>query len=130
MGRRAGNRREHSSCGGAERLLAATGQRLEPPGAAFFFGLFHGLGFAGGLLDAMRELQGGTMFLAIVAFSLGVEAGHQMVVLPTFLLLKAARGACSDVVQRTRLSLALQRIGSAGIAVAGVYYLIAAVFLM
>ena len=98
-------------------------------GAAFFFGLFHGLGFAGGLLDAMRELQGGTMFLAIVAFSVGVEAGHQMVVLPTFALLKAARGACSDVVQRTRLSLAVQRIGSAAIAVAGVYYFTAAVFL-
>lgn len=97
-------------------------------GAAFFFGLFHGLGFAGGLLDAMRELQGGTMFLSIAAFSIGVEAGHQMVVLPTFALLKAIRGACSDVVQRTRLSMAIQRIGSAGIAVAGVYYFIAAVF--
>ncbi len=59
--------------------------------AAFFFGLFHGLGFAGGLLDAMREMQTGAMLLAIVAFSLGLEAGHQLVVLPLFALLKVAR---------------------------------------
>ena len=58
-------------------------------GAAFFFGLFHGLGFAGGLLNAMREMPGATMFLAILAFSVGVEAGHQMVVLPLFAFLKA-----------------------------------------
>jgi hypothetical protein len=36
-------------------------------GAAFFFGLFHGLGFAGGLLEVMREMQIGTMLLAILA---------------------------------------------------------------
>jgi len=92
-------------------------------GAAFFFGLFHGLGFAGGLLDAMRELQSGTMLLAILAFSVGVEAGHQMVVLPLFAFLKAARHLQPDVVARAQLSMALQRIGSAGISIAGAYYL-------
>ena len=92
-------------------------------GAAFFFGLFHGLGFAGGLLDAMREMQSGTMFLAILAFSIGVETGHQMVVLPLFALLKTVRNAQPNVVARTHLSMALQRIGSAGISVAGIYYL-------
>jgi hydrogenase/urease accessory protein HupE len=92
-------------------------------GAAFFFGLFHGLGFAGGLLDAMRKMQSGTMFLAIVAFSIGVEAGHQMVVLPLFALLKSARRSQPDAVTRTRLSMMIQRIGSAGISIAGVYYL-------
>ena len=51
---------------------------------AFFFGLFHGLGFAGGLLDAMDGLNGLAIGLAIGAFSLGVEIGHQMVVLPVF----------------------------------------------
>jgi len=91
-------------------------------GAAFFFGLFHGLGFAGGLLDAMHEMQTGTMFLAIIAFSLGVETGHQMVVLPLFVLIKSARQARQGVA-RTQLSMAFQRIGSAGILVAGVYYL-------
>lgn len=92
-------------------------------GAAFFFGLFHGLGFAGGLLEAMREMQSGTMFLAILAFSVGVETGHQMVVLPLFGFLKAARRSQPDAVLRARLSMAFQRIGSAGISMAGVYYL-------
>jgi hydrogenase/urease accessory protein HupE len=92
-------------------------------GAAFFFGLFHGLGFAGGLLEAMREMQSGTMFLAILAFSIGVEAGHQMVVLPLFAFVNRARHLPSDGITRTRLSMALQQIGSAGISVAGVYYL-------
>lgn len=92
-------------------------------GAAFFFGLFHGLGFAGGLMDAMREMQSTTMLLAILAFSIGVETGHQMVVIPLFTFLKAARHTQDDVVQRTRLSMAFQRIGSAGISLAGMYYL-------
>jgi hydrogenase/urease accessory protein HupE len=96
-------------------------------GAAFFFGLFHGLGFAGGLLDAMREMPSGTMFVAILAFSIGVETGHQMVVLPLFALLSAARRLRPDAVERARLSLAFQRIGSAGISVAGVYYLCLAI---
>ena len=91
--------------------------------AAFFFGLFHGLGFAGGLLDAMREMPSGTMFVAIFAFSLGVEAGHQMVVLPLFALMKTIRYAQPSVVARTHVSMALQRIGSAGLSLAGIYYL-------
>jgi hydrogenase/urease accessory protein HupE len=92
-------------------------------GAAFFFGLFHGLGFAGGLLDAMREMQSGMMFLAILAFSIGIETGHQMVVLPLFAALKTVRSAQSNVVARTNLSMMIQRIGSAGISAAGIYYL-------
>jgi hydrogenase/urease accessory protein HupE len=92
-------------------------------GAAFFFGLFHGLGFAGGLLEAMREMQTGTMLLAILAFSIGIELGHQMVVLPLFGFLKAARHLQPDAVRRTHLSMAFQRIGSAVISLAGVYYL-------
>ena len=91
--------------------------------AAFFFGLFHGLGFAGGLLEAMQQMPSSTMLLAILAFSIGVEAGHQMVVLPLFAILKTARGLQSDAVARTRISMAMQRFGSAGISAAGVYYL-------
>jgi len=92
-------------------------------GAAFFFGLFHGLGFAGGLLEAMQQMQSGTMLLAILAFSIGVEVGHQMVVLPLFAMLKTARDTRPDAVMRTRVSMGFQRIGSAGISVVGVYYL-------
>src|SRR5262249_54941672 len=65
---------------GASRLLTA-----------FFFGLFHGLGFAGGLLEAMAGMQGSTVGIAIAAFSVGVELGHQTVVLPMFALLKLTR---------------------------------------
>jgi HupE / UreJ protein len=83
-------------------------------GAAFFFGLFHGLGFAGGLLEAMREMQTGTMLLAILAFSIGVEFGYQMVVLPLFGFLKAARHSQPDAGRRTHLSMAFQRIDRVG----------------
>lgn len=58
---------------------------------AFGFGLVHGLGFAGGLLDAMRELPKAQVAAAIVAFSAGVETGHMMVVLPLFATLAVLR---------------------------------------
>jgi hypothetical protein len=92
-------------------------------GAAFFFGLFHGLGFAGGLLEAMQEMQTGVMLLAIVAFSAGVETGHQLIVLPLFAALKIARQTRHDVVARTQFSMKAQRIGSSVIFLAGIYYL-------
>jgi len=49
--------------------------------------------------------------------------GIGSVVLPLFALLKIVRQAQPDVVARTHLTMACQRIGSAGISVAGVYYL-------
>ena len=97
---------------GAGRLLVA-----------FFFGLFHGLGFAGGLLSAMEGMAGLAVGLAIVAFSLGVEIGHQMVVLPIFGALKAARRAAPQAAQ---IPLRVLRYGSAGIFVAGLFYLVSA----
>ena len=90
--------------------------------AAFFFGLFHGLGFAGGLLDVMHQMPTGTVLLALLGFSVGVEAGHQVVLLPLFVLLRAARWTRADAAARARLATALRRVGSAGISVAGVYY--------
>ena len=92
----------------------------------FFFGLFHGLGFASGLLDIMHQMPIGMVVLAILGFSIGVEAGHQIVLLPLFGTLRLARQSQQDPVRRSRLSLKLQRIGSAGILVAGVYYLFGA----
>lgn len=93
---------------------------------AFFFGLFHGLGFAGGLLDAMEGMAGMAIGIAIVAFSLGVELGHQVVVLPVFAALKLARSMRTDESSRNELSLAMMRIGSLLISVAGTVYLVAA----
>ena len=92
-------------------------------GVAFFFGLFHGLGFAGGLLNAMEGMAGLTIALAIVAFSLGIEIGQQVVVLPIFALLKVLRsrhGAAS------RLAHGIFRYGSAAICLMGLFYMIAA----
>jgi HupE / UreJ protein len=90
---------------------------------AFFFGLFHGLGFAGGLLSAMEGMTGFAVGLAIVAFSLGVEIGHQMVVLPIFGTLKIVRRAAP---QAAHVPGRVLRFGSAVILVAGVFYLVAA----
>jgi hypothetical protein len=94
---------------------------------AFGFGLFHGLGFAGGLLDAMQGMSGVTVVLAILGFSVGVELGHQLIVLPLFGVLKAARGMRHDDLQRDRLSMRALRYGSAVISLAGLYYLVLAI---
>ena len=90
---------------------------------AFFFGLFHGLGFAGGLLSAMEGMAGFAVGLAIVAFSAGVEAGHQMVVLPIFGALRMLRRAAP---RSARTSGRVMRYGSAIICMAGLFYLFAA----
>ncbi len=88
---------------------------------AFGFGLFHGLGFAGGLLDAMEGLPGLAVATAIVAFSLGVEIGHQAVVIPMFIGMKLMRGEHASMRR-----FAIQRYASAAVCFAGIYYLIAA----
>jgi hydrogenase/urease accessory protein HupE len=90
---------------------------------AFFFGLFHGLGFAGGLLDAMHNLAGWNVGLAIAAFSIGVEVGHQAVVLPIFFVLQAARRLPAAPAFRAGMPQLALRYGSILIAVAGCYYL-------
>jgi hydrogenase/urease accessory protein HupE len=91
---------------------------------AFFFGLFHGLGFAGGLLGAMEGMAGYAVALAIAAFSIGVEIGHQIVVLPIFFGLKKFRDRAAP--QAARVPACVLRYGSAGICAAGVFYLIVA----
>lgn len=95
-------------------------------GAAFFFGLFHGLGFAGGLLDAMAGLPTLAIGTAIVAFSLGVEVGHQCVVLPVFGGLKIAEHYSQSEFSRLRMRLLVERYGSAAISLAGTFYLVVA----
>lgn len=89
---------------------------------AFGFGLFHGLGFAGGLKDAMSEMPSIALWLALVGFSLGVETGHQIVVLPLFSALQVTKrlGAPEP---RVWLMDRILRVGSAGIALGGIYYL-------
>ena len=92
---------------------------------AFAFGLFHGLGFAGGLKDAMVDMPRSALWTALIAFSLGVEVGHQLVVLPLFAALSAIRNWNAPT-PRTILAGRLLRVGSIAIAVAGVYFLVQA----
>jgi hypothetical protein len=89
---------------------------------AFGFGLIHGLGFAGGLLDAMEGLPAIGIWIALAAFSLGVEVGHQVVVIPLFGLLALGRSWLQESVQRP-----IVRYGSSLISVCGVYYLFVSV---
>lgn len=95
-------------------------------GAAFFFGLFHGLGFAGGLLETMKEMHGATIAVAILAFSLGVELAHQMVVLPLFGTLQLARRTLASEPGREGLSFNIQRFGSVAVSLGGLFYLVIA----
>jgi hydrogenase/urease accessory protein HupE len=91
--------------------------------AAFFFGLFHGLGFAGGLLEAMDGMQTSSILWAILAFSAGVEIGHQMVVLPLYGVLRVSRVKMDEERSRSA-ALTTMRYGSAMIAAAGLYYFV------
>jgi hypothetical protein len=91
--------------------------------AAFFFGLFHGLGFAGGLLDTMQEMHGPIIFLAILGFSIGVELAHQMVVLPLFFTLRYVRQMRPTELGQEALHFNIQRVGSVFISLAGAFYL-------
>ena len=93
---------------------------------AFFFGLFHGLGFAGGLLEAMQGMTTNSLALAIIGFSAGVELGHQVVVIPTFCALKLARGWRAETREGERRTTLLSRWGSVAISIAGATYLVVA----
>ncbi len=93
---------------------------------AFGFGLFHGLGFAGGLRVAMEGMTGSTIFLAIAAFSVGVEIGHQLVALPLFSALKMLRSASRRARDPDRLPRWAVRLASGAVGAAGVVYLVAA----
>ena len=93
---------------------------------AFGFGLFHGLGFAGGLLSAMAGMQTVAVATAIAGFSLGVEIGHQLVALPVFGILQLSRAYPkrsdnSEIAPRW-----ITRTASSAICAAGLVYLVAA----
>ena len=93
---------------------------------AFAFGLFHGLGFAGGLKAAMSQMPVLALGLALAAFSIGVEIGHQLVVIPLFVFLKPLRQASASD-EPTALSDRILKFGSAAISLAGIYFFIQAI---
>jgi hydrogenase/urease accessory protein HupE len=85
---------------------------------AFAFGLFHGLGFAGGLKVAMLELPRSALWVSLIGFSVGVEVGHQVVVVPLFATLTLPKNPASGT--------HVARIASAAIALAGTFFVIQA----
>ena len=111
-------------------LLAARGRPSReghgPMWLAFGFGLFHGLGFAGGLLDAWPVRSGTSIVPALTGFALGVEVGHQAVALPLFGLLQLARHRCTTSPHLGRSYQPLLRGSSVLVAAVGMVYLLAA----
>ncbi len=77
--------------------LAIEGMRATKPaadksewpriGIAFGFGLIHGFGFAGGLTEL--GLQGNQLLTNLLTFSIGIEVGQILILVPTLLLLIA-----------------------------------------
>jgi hydrogenase/urease accessory protein HupE len=106
-------------------LTPAASRRAPRLVVAFLFGLFHGCGFAAGALAAMQGLRGGRVGVAVGAFSLGVEIGHQAVVIPLFLALGTLRRHLAHA-GRPQAWPRVQRGSSAAIAVAGGLFLISA----
>jgi hydrogenase/urease accessory protein HupE len=89
---------------------------------AFFFGLFHGLGFAGGLLEVMHTMPVYTVVLALIGFSIGIEASNQLVLLPLYALLRGIK----KIKTTPSKYFLLVKIASGLVATAGMYYLIIA----
>ena len=94
---------------------------------AFAFGLFHGLGFAGGLKAAMTEMPATALGIALLAFSAGVEIGHQIVVIPLYVFLKLFRNPPMHASPASSLGPAILKFGSAAISIAGVYFFVQAI---
>lgn len=84
---------------------------------AFGFGLFHGLGFASGLIAAMDGFRAAALAAAITGFSLGVEAGHQLVVIPLVAILWILNR------HATRFVPAITRIATIVVLLAGIWLL-------
>lgn len=81
--------------------------RRWPALVAFLFGLVHGLGFAGALADI--GLPQNNLFVALLTFNLGVEAGQLLVVILCYGLHRALQSKPQFVMARTP---ALYVIGS------------------
>lgn len=92
---------------------------------AFIFGLVHGMGLAGALLETLTEMSGSVKAWAVVLFCIGVEVGHLCVVAPLSGLLKIGRDQGGE-----KFHAAALRYGSIVIAAGGVYYLLASLGLL
>ncbi len=83
---------------------------------AFAFGLIHGFGFAGALLEA--NLVGPALWIALASFNLGVESGQAMIVAPAAPLLMLLAKKHKDFSDK------LIYTGSIAIGLTGAYWFI------
>jgi hypothetical protein len=70
----------------------------------FLFGLFHGLGFAGVLMES--GFAGGQILVPLVAFNIGVELGQLTVIGAMFALVVYGLRGREDLLRRLRLGMA------------------------
>ncbi len=96
-----------------------TSRRL---GLAFIFGLIHGLGFGGKLIDSLQLVPPGALGWSIGAFCVGVEAAHLCIVAPLSGVLKIGADLGGQRFRDGAL-----KWGSVVIALAGAYYLVVAI---
>lgn len=97
---------------------ARTKERLV---VAFGFGLVHGLGFAGGLKEAVVDVTGTELATAVVAFCAGVESGNLAIGLPLLGVLLFGARQWPAIFPRK-----VARAGSVIVALGGAYYLVMA----
>lgn len=94
--------------------------RLPRVFVTFFFGLIHGMGFAGAL-DEMGGLPTASFFWALLQFNLGIEFGQVVIVAVTLAVLLALRRVREDNGWYARWAL---RGGSAAVGGLGVWWLV------
>jgi hydrogenase/urease accessory protein HupE len=93
---------------------------------AFCFGLFHGLGFAQGLIESLADIPNVVLTSALLGFSIGIEFGHQIVIIALFGLLYFIRKLRGPGVSEIT-PIYLRNIFSIAIALAGVFYFMTAI---
>lgn len=91
----------------------------------FFFGLVHGLGLAGALVENLHGFTVGMIALAVIAFCVGVEIGHLCIVAPLSVLMSGGRSVGGETFSKNAM-----RYGSILIAIGGIYYFLNAIQVM
>ena len=94
-------------------------------GWTFFFGLVHGLGLAGAIVDHLQGFGPGLIAITVLAFCVGVELGHLCIVGPMSLFMARGRMLGGE-----RFSHGAMRYGSALVALGGLYFLLNALQLL
>ena len=104
---------------GTDNLMVRGGRDLRT-GIAFAFGLIHGFWFANGLRSL--DLPSASLGWSLLAFDLGVEAAHVLVIVAAGLALGSLRSRNPTAAHRLAVA------GSLGLVVAGAYWFIERVF--